>query len=145
MPLARFIRFHEIPESAQHEVGRPSFAVVLANRPPDGVVLVFNLYRQVWELPGGLIDPGETSRDAAARELVEEAGAAVDSLRWLGLTEVHDGATHFGAVYAGKVSGLVEIESDEVGGLAFWTPAEHPQPLGQTDAELLKRFGSAAF
>ena len=31
----------------------------------DGVVLVFNRYRHVWELPGGLIDAGESPREAA--------------------------------------------------------------------------------
>ena len=37
-------------------------------------LLVFNRYRQYWELAGGLIDAGETPRDCAARELQEESG-----------------------------------------------------------------------
>lgn len=145
MPLARFVAFHDVSEADSMRVGHPGFAVALARRPPDGVVLVFNVYRKVWELPGGLIDPGETPREAAARELHEEAGATVDSMNWLGLVEVQDGASHFGAVYRGEISSLETVESDEVGAIAFWTAGEHPEPLGHTDAALLERFGSAAF
>jgi ADP-ribose diphosphatase len=40
----------------------------------------------IWELPAGLVDPGETAREAAARELEEELGFTVASadLRDLG-------------------------------------------------------------
>ena len=64
--LARFVTLHEVPESECAAVGEPTFAVVLA-RSANGVVLVFNRYRKVWELPGGLIDPSESARDSAAR------------------------------------------------------------------------------
>ncbi|MGW7693821.1 NUDIX domain-containing protein [Streptomyces asiaticus] len=36
--------------------------------------MVFDRFRQSWELPGGRIEAGESPRQAAARELLEETG-----------------------------------------------------------------------
>jgi 8-oxo-dGTP diphosphatase len=139
--LASFVTVHEVSEPEHADIATPTFAVVLA-RSGDGVVLVFNRYRKVWELPGGLIDAGETPRDAAARELGEEAGCTARNLAWLGLVEVDDGATHFGAVYGCEVDDVPPaFQSDEVAALGRWRRSERPRPLGESDAALLNRFG----
>jgi 8-oxo-dGTP diphosphatase len=139
--LARFVTLHEIPESECTQVGEPRFAVVLA-RSANGVVLVFNRYRKMWELPGGLIDPGETARDSAARELAEEAGCTARNLRWLGLVEVADDASHFGAVFYCDLDDVPSsFSSDEIGANGAWRPDSRPRPLGEGDAALLNRFG----
>ena len=41
---------------------------------------------RLWEIPAGTLEPGETPRDCAARELAEEAGAAAE--KWLVLGEI---------------------------------------------------------
>jgi 8-oxo-dGTP diphosphatase len=145
MPLARFVTFHEVPENEVPARLRPVFAVILA-RARQGVVLVFNRYREVWELPGGFIDSGESPRQAAERELAEEAGCTARSTTWLGITEVNDGRAHFGAVFACETDQVpAHFENEEIAGIAFWlrglAPAPHFQErMGHTDAALLERF-----
>jgi 8-oxo-dGTP diphosphatase len=139
MPLARFIAFHDFPESDPPRSLAPRFAVVMAHG-PAGVVLVFNRYRKVWELPGGMIDPGESARDCARRELAEEAECAAGALDWLGIVEVDDGRRHCGAVFAGRVATVpARVSNAEIDGIAVWTPRSAPQPLGHADRALLER------
>ena len=138
--LARFVAFHEVSESDHATVAQPIFSIALA-RSAQGVVLVFNRYRQVWELPGGLIDPGETPRDCAARELVEESGCVARNVVWLGLIEVEDGKTHFGAVFACHVDAVPEsFSNEEIGAITTSSRGNRPQPLGDGDAAMLNRF-----
>jgi 8-oxo-dGTP diphosphatase len=44
---------------------------LVVGRHGGDIPLIFNRSRQEWELPGGMLDPGETPRQAAAREFVE--------------------------------------------------------------------------
>lgn len=139
--LASFVALHEVPEAEHREVAAPTFAVVLA-RASEGVLLVFNRHRRVWELPGGFIDANESPREAAARELREEAGCTAVNLSWLGLIEVNDGAAHFGAVYGCEVRDApADFENEEISAICRWRQGPRPRPLGESDAALLNRFG----
>lgn len=53
------------------EVAESAGGVVLN---PRGEVLVVNQNRNSWSLPKGHIDPGESPREAAEREIYEESG-----------------------------------------------------------------------
>lgn len=135
------VALHEVPEAEAAGIAAPVFAVVIA-RSARGAVLVFNRYRKVWELPGGFIDPGESPREAARRELLEEAECRGRGFHWLALAEVSDGATHFGAVFRCEVTEVpAAVQNEEIGGLAYWQRGASPQPLGATDAAILDRFG----
>ena len=75
---------------------------VVAVTEDDRIVMVeqyrFGIGRNTIETPGGMVDPGETSRQAAVRELEEETGYTGGRLSYLGAVEpnpaIHDNLCH---------------------------------------------------
>ncbi|MBI5014440.1 MAG: thiamine phosphate synthase [Deltaproteobacteria bacterium] len=69
---------------------RPAPAVAVVTLRPDAVLLVRRAkepHRGRWAFPGGSIEPGETARDAARREVEEETGLGVQVLD---VVEIYD-------------------------------------------------------
>lgn len=101
-------------------VERPDGAFLMTSRPPGKV------YAGWWEFPGGKVEPGETPREALARELGEELGLSVQqAYPWL--TRDYDYAharvrLHFFRV----VAWTGEPHPHEGQGIA-WVRAEQPQ------------------
>ncbi|HZC27962.1 MAG TPA: NUDIX domain-containing protein [Actinopolymorphaceae bacterium] len=51
-------------------------------------VLLTHLHRRGWDVPGGVIDPGETPEQAAVREVWEETSAKVEIVEPVGFQEL---------------------------------------------------------
>jgi len=71
-----------------YRIESPAWVNVVALTPADELVMV-RQFRQgsrvvTLEIPGGLVDPGESPADAAARELLEETGYRAGRLASLG-------------------------------------------------------------
>ena len=74
-------------------------------------------HKNSWALPGGFLDMGETLEQAAARELKEETGLKLKSLRQLGVFSKvdRDPRTRVISVafYAELVAGQTAIAADD--------------------------------
>ncbi|WP_083419539.1 NUDIX domain-containing protein [Pseudofrankia sp. BMG5.36] len=91
------------------------------------MLLVFNRQRACWELPGGMIDPDETPRQAAIRELHEESGCKVDDLTFAGFARFALGPeqrAEYAAIYAGRATpGNAFAPNDEITAITWWDGA----------------------
>jgi 8-oxo-dGTP diphosphatase len=73
--------FRLVREAARHLLRRPVVGVAAAARTGDGRwLLIRRGDTGEWALPGGTLEWGETLKDGIAREILEEAGAHVESL-----------------------------------------------------------------
>src|SRR5262245_4191522 len=62
---------------------RPGVSAIILG--PKGVLLQRRSDNGLWGLPGGGVEPGESVRDAVAREVWEETGLRVEPLRVIGV------------------------------------------------------------
>jgi 8-oxo-dGTP diphosphatase len=83
---------------------------VISAKFEDKWIFVRHNKRSTWEIAGGHIEEGETSFDAAGRELMEETGALKFSLECISTYSVTiDGVTGWGRLYMAYVSEIGPI------------------------------------
>jgi 8-oxo-dGTP diphosphatase len=137
------VHFEPTPKGALLPV--PTFALVLVTS-NDGVLLVLNRHRQLWELPGGMIEHAERPVEAASRELFEESGQVAGQLQLQCVIELevpsrpqgNNPGVELGVVFGGVLPQVLPFqENHEIDAMAFWKPGEFNGKMSAIDEALL--------
>ncbi|WP_318842176.1 NUDIX domain-containing protein [Streptomyces marincola] len=144
----RLLAFDRVPEDTRFDDGVPVGYSLVALWRAGLLLLVHVRGRDCWELPGGGLDPDETPRQAAARELAEESGQHVAPrlLRFAGfaLTSLPGRDVLRGAVYRAETDAAEPFApTAEISGIHWWDGAG-PLPHGRlqtVDARLAELVG----
>lgn len=126
------IEHYEEPNAPKANRLTPAASAVIADE--DGrILLARRSDNDLWTIPGGAMEPGETIADAAVREVHEETGLDVEVDRLVGIysnprhvIEYSDGEVRqqFSVCFACKRIGGDLAVSDETTEVGFFPPAE---------------------
>ena len=137
--LLEYIKISE-EEIENYDPVTGAFAVVSVK----GKYLIgFNDWRQQWEFPAGGIEPGETARAAAARELFEETHQREQGLSFAGLFKVRTpkGIIKYQAVFTGELPELqpfIHGDEDEMEQIRLWDLHEDIGYVDECDLKIVE-------
>ena len=143
----QLLELASVREAELSSVAPLTHALVVARR--GDRCLLFNRHRLYWELAGGLIDPGETPRACAIRELHEESGldCTPEALSFVGAmkfllqpSRFHpEPHVEYGALYVTEVTELQQfVPSDEISQLCWWDGEASIGEISVIDQKLLE-------
>ncbi|MEU9405672.1 NUDIX hydrolase [Streptomyces sp. NPDC048281] len=113
----------------------------------DGRVLLIERgkppHKGGWALPGGHVKPGETSREAAARELFEETGAVVEpgQLQQIGAWDApgrDSRGRYITVAYLAAVPNGTPVAAGDDARVARWWPASDLPTLAFDHADIIR-------
>jgi 8-oxo-dGTP diphosphatase len=115
--------------------------VVVKNK--NRYLLVYNIWRNNWELAGGMMENGETMRECAMRELNEETNQIAKEMEFKGLMKfkLKNGKTEYGGLFSARIEKERPfIKNEETNKITFGNGEEDIGYINEIDKKLLEYY-----
>jgi len=138
-----FEDFIFIPEDSvkKEKLDYPLTHALVVAKNENGYLLIYNNWKNYWELPGGIIEAGETMRKCAEREMLEETNQIAEKLEFLGLMKFNlkNNKIEYGALYSGHIKKeRLFIINEESSKIIFWNGVDDIGYISEIDKKLLE-------
>ncbi|MGM0881834.1 MAG: NUDIX domain-containing protein [Bacillota bacterium] len=140
-----FLRIQE-EEIVKVTLDAPLTHALIVVKCQEKYLLMLNKWRMAWELPGGIIEQGETARECVVRELLEETNQKVNDVEFKGLMKFDlqpsfhgPKRMEYGALYYCELDNLVDfIENDEAITIILWDGSSEIGHIEEIDKKLIE-------
>ncbi len=136
-----FLR-QKIVRSSQNKFTVSVAAIVLNEK--GEVLLLKHILRPFynWGIPGGFINHGEQPEEALRRELREETGIELESVRMFRLRTVN---RHIEILFQAKAIGKATVKSYEISEVGWFCADSLPEKLSKGQKIIIKNFLDSGF
>lgn len=140
--------FEELLEITEEQIEHISLdypithALVVAKN-KDGFLLLFNSWKNNWEVAGGLLESEESLRECAIREMLEETNQFPERIEFKGLMKftLRNGKIEFGGLFSAHIEEKRPFKiNEEANKIIFWDGIEDIGYIDEIDKELLKYY-----